>query len=120
MRESLKSRVETPSLREFEQFSFGIFDMALRRRVNWRFVGEVHHILADGNQVATNRQVVNGTAVVLGVDNGRGLGSKPRQILIDRKPGDIEVARQERLERDRRRQLASAYKAAGELENALV
>jgi hypothetical protein len=80
--------------------------MALRRRIDRRFVGEVDHILADRNQIATDRQVVDSTAVILGVDDGRRLGGKPRQILIDGEARDIEFDRQEGLERDRRRQLA--------------
>jgi hypothetical protein len=40
--------------------------------------------------------------------------------LIDAEPGDVEIGRQEGFQRDRRRQLAGADKAAGKLENALM
>ena len=70
--------------------------------------------------VIRSRRIVDGAAVVLGVDDGRRLGGKPRQILIDGKPGDIELYRQERLERYRRGQFSGADQPAGELEDALV
>ena len=44
-----------------------------------------------GDQVAADRQIVDGAAVVLGVDDGRRFGGEPRQILIDGQPGNIEV-----------------------------
>lgn len=94
--------------------------MALRSRVDPRFVGEVHHVLADRDQIAAHRKVVDGAAIILGVDDGRGLGGKPRQILIDGETGDVELGRQEGLERDRGRKLSGADQAAGELEDELV
>ena len=94
--------------------------MALRGRVDRRFVGEVHHVLADRDQIAAHRKVVDGAAIILGVDDGRGLGGKPRQILIDGETGDVELGRQEGLERDRGRELSGADQAAGELEDELV
>ena len=94
--------------------------MALGCRVDGRVVGQIDHVFADVDQVAAYRQIIDRAAVILGVDNGRRLGCKPSQILIDRKPGDIEVHRQERLERNGRGQLSGADEPAGELENALM
>ena len=91
-----------------------------RGRVDRGVVGEVDHILADRDQIAADRQVVNGTAIVLGVDDRRRLGGKTRQILVDRKPGDVGVDRQERLQRHRRREFVGADKSTGQLENALM
>ena len=66
--------------------------MGLRRRVDRRVVGEVDHVLADGDQVAADREIIDGAPVVLGVDDRRRFGGKPRQILIDAEPGDVESA----------------------------
>ena len=120
LREALEAALVASGFGELEKLALGVFDMALRRRLDRRVVGEVDHVLADGDQVAADRQIVDGAAVVLGVDDGRRFGGQPRQILIDGQAGDIEVRRQEGLERHRRRQLAGADQAAGQLEDALV
>src|SRR5580698_8892696 len=94
--------------------------MAGRRCVNRRIVSRVDHILADDDEVATDRQVVDGAAVILGVDNCSRLGGKARKILIEREPGDVKIRRQEGLERHRSCKLAGPDQTGCELENALV
>ena len=118
--EALKAALVASGFGKLVKLALGVFDMALRRRVDRRVVGEIDHVLADGDQVAADRQVVDGAAVILGVDDGRRFGGKPRQILIDGQPGNVEVGRQERLERHRRRQLSGADQPAGKLEDALM
>src|SRR5256885_11119097 len=54
---------------------------------------------------------IDGAAVILGVDDGGRLRREPREILADREPGDIDVARQEGLEGDRVRDLSAADQA---------
>ena len=117
---ALEAAFVAAGLGEFVKLALGVLDMALRRRVDRRVVGEVDHVLADGDQVAADREVIDGAPVVLGIDDGRRFGGKPRQILIDGQPGDIEVGRQEGLQRHRRRQLAGADQAAGKFEDALM
>ena len=72
------------------------------------------------DQVAADREVIDRAAVILGVDDRGRLGGKPRQILIDRQAGDVEVRRQKCLQRHRRGGLAGANEPAGEFENALM
>ena len=118
--ETLEAALVASGFGELEELALGVFDVALRRRIDRRVVGEVDHVLADGDQVAADRQIVDGAAVILGVDDGCRLGGEPRQILIDGQPGDVEVDRQEGLERHRRCQLSGADEAAGKLEDALM
>ena len=118
--EALEAAIVAAGLGEFVELALGVLDVALRRRVDRRVVGEVDHVLADRDQIAADREIVDGAAVILGIDDRRRLGGEPRQILIDRQAGDVEVRRQERLQRHRRRDLAGADQPAGKLENALV
>ena len=82
--EALEAGIVTAGLGDFVEFAFGVLDVASRRGVDRRVVGEVDHVLADRDQIAADREVVDGAAVILGVDDGRRLGGEPRQILIDR------------------------------------
>ena len=66
--------------------------MALRRGVDRRIISEVDHVLADGDEVTPDRQIVDCAAVVLGIDDGGRFSGKPREVLIDRQAGDIEFA----------------------------
>ena len=118
--EALETALVTSGFGKLEKLALGVFDVALRRRLDRRVVGEIDHVLADSDQVAPDRQIVDGAAIILGVDDGRRLGGQPGQVLIDGQPGNVEVRRQERLERDRRRQLAGANQSAGQLVDALV
>ena len=118
--EALKAALVTAGFGKLEKLALGIFDMALRGCINRRIVSEVDHILADSDQVAPDRQIIDGPAVILGIDDGGRFGGKPRQILIDRQSGDVEVSRQEGLQRDRGREFSRADQAAGKLENALM
>ena len=118
--EALEAAVVAAGFGEFVKLALGVLDMALRRRLDRRVIGDVDHVLADGDQVAADREVIDGPAVVLGIDDGRRFGGQPRQILVDGQAGDIEVRRQEGLQRHRGRQLAGADQAAAKLEDALV
>ena len=69
---------------------------------------------------AADGEIVDGAAVVLGVDDGRRFGGEPGQILADGQAGDVDVGRQEGLERDRRRDLAAADQAARKLVDLLM
>jgi hypothetical protein len=94
--------------------------VARRRGVDRRIVGAIDHVFADHDQIAANREIVNGAAVILGVDDRRRLSGKPGEILIERQAGDVEIGWQERFQRDWRGQLVGANKTSGQFENALV
>ena len=118
--EALKAGIVASGLGDFVEFALGLLDVVQRRRIDRRVVGEIDHVLADRDQIAADREVVDGAAIVLGIDDRGRFGGEPRQILIDRQAGDVEIARQERLQRHRGRELVGADQSAGELENALM
>ncbi len=93
---------------KFVQRLFGIFDLAQRRCLYRCLVGEVDYILADLDQIAADRKIIDDAAIILGIDDRCRLGGKPRQILIDGEAGDVLIRRQERLERYRRRDFSGA------------
>ena len=106
--EALKAGVVAAGFGKLVKLAFGFFDVALRGRIDRRLVGEIDHIFADGDQVAPHRQVIDGSAVILGVDDGCRFSGKPGQVLIDAEAANVEIGRQERLQRDRRRQFSGA------------
>ena len=116
--EALEAGIIAPGLGDLVKLALGVLDMARRRGVDRRVIGGVDHLLADRDQVAADREVVDGAAVILGIDDGRRFGGEPRQILIERQAGDVEVRRQERLQRHRRGELVGADQAAGQFVNA--
>src|SRR4029077_6195527 len=59
-----------------------------------------------------DREIVDGTAVVDGVDDGRRFSGEPGEVLTQRQSGDIDLGGQEGLERYRRGQFAGANEAA--------
>ena len=68
----------------------GFLDLLLRREVDRRVVGRVDHVLAEHDQRAAHGKVVDRAAVVLGVDDGRGVGGEPAEVL---RHGEIGVDR---------------------------
>ena len=118
--EALEAAVVAPGLGQLEQPPLGILDLLLRRHVDRRVIGDVDHVLADGDQRAAGRQVVDGAAVVGGVDDGDGLRRQPGEIVRDRHVADLLVGRQEGLDRHRIGDLAHADQFAGDLEDLAV
>ena len=59
-------------------------------------------------------------AVVLGIDDGGGLGREPRQILAERHAADVDGGVEEGLERDRGCDLAGADQIARDLIDLLM
>ena len=85
-----------------------------------RVVGDVDHVLADADERAAERQVVDGAAVVLGIDDRRRLGRETGEIGCQIDVADGEVRRQEGLDGDRGGDLVGADELAGDLEDRLV
>ena len=81
--EALEPGIIAPGLRDFVKLALGVFDMARRRGVDWGVVRNIDHFLADRDQVAADREVVDGAAVILGIDDGGRFGGEPGQILIE-------------------------------------
>ena len=99
-REALEAAVVAAGLGELVEPPLGVLDLLARRKIDRRVVGDVDHVLADDDQRAPDREIVDGAAVVLGVDDGRRFGGEPREILACVQAGDVEIGRQEGLERD--------------------
>src|SRR5439155_11210622 len=77
-----------------------------------RVGGDVDHVRADLDQLTPNREVVDGAAVVKGVDDCGRLGGEAGEILRDGQPGNVRVRAEEGLERDRGGELPRAHEAA--------
>ena len=120
LREKLEAAVVAPGLGQFVKPALGVLDLVARREVDRRVIGDVDHVLADHDQRAADRQVVDGMTVVLGVDDGGRLGGEPRQILAHRHAADIDIGADEGLQRDRRRHFAGADQVARKLVDFLM
>ena len=72
------------------------------------------------DQLAPGREVVDRAPVVRGVDDGGRFRREPGEILRDRHAGDIDIGRQEGLQRHRRGELAGADQAARDVVDLLV
>ena len=108
-------------LGEREQARLGLLDLLLGREVDGRIVGDVDHVLADQDQLAAGGEVVDGAAVVAGVDDGGGVGGEPAEVLRHRQAGvDRLGVLEEGPERDRRRLLARGDQLGGRLVDLLV
>lgn len=79
----LEARAVFSRLCEFVELLFRILDLRRRLRVNGQIVGRIDHALADINEVPPDRQIVDRTAIVLGVDDRGGVGCEPSKILGD-------------------------------------
>ena len=71
------------------------------------------------DQLAPQRQIVDGAAVIAGVDDRRRLGGEAREVLRHADAAEVVLA-QERLQRDRRSELAGADQRAGDLVDAAM
>src|SRR5579885_1986132 len=117
---ALEAAVVAPGFGELVQAPLGVLDLIARREIDGGVIGEVDHVLADLDEVASDRQVIDGMAVVLGVDDRRGLGGEPGEVLTDVQPANVDIGVEEGLERDRRCDLAGADQVAGDLVDVLV
>jgi len=79
--ELLPAGVDAAVFGELVEPVLGFLDLVRRGLVERTVVGVVHHLLADGDQRAPQRQVVDRPPVVLGIDDGHGGACEPGQIL---------------------------------------
>ncbi len=115
--EGLKAAVVATGLGQFEQPSFGVFDLVLRGHVEGRVIGDIHHVFADGDQRPAERQVVDRAAIILGIDDGHCFGGETREILRDRQVADLVVGLEEGLDGYGVGRLPHADDFARDLEN---
>ena len=84
VREALEAAVVAPGLGQLVEPPLGLLDLVARRGLDRRVVGDVDHVLADADQVAAHGEVVDGAAVILGVDDRGRVGGEPGEVLRDR------------------------------------
>src|SRR5262245_54758722 len=120
LREALETAVVAAGLRQFVQSPLGILDLVAWRKVNGRIIGHVHHILADLNQRAAYREVIDSMAVIFSVDACCCFSSKPGKIMADGEPSDVDTGIKERFQRHRGRELSGPDEISRELIDLLV
>ena len=120
LRKALEAAVIAAGFRQFIQPALGILDLGARREIHRRIEGDIDHVLADPDQVAAQRQLIDRPPVILGVDDGGGFGGEAGEVLADRHAADVGVGRHEGFQRDRGRDLAHPNQAAGGLVDGLV
>ncbi len=118
--EALEAAVVAAGFGEFEQPPLGVLDLVGRAHVDRRVIGDVDHVLANGDQRAARREVVDGAAIIGGVDDGDGFRREAREIVGDRHVADLLVGRQERLDGHRIGHLAHADEFGRNLEDLAV
>ena len=118
--ETLKASIVPTGLGEFVKSSLGILDLITWRKIDRCVVGDVDHVLANLDQSATDRQVIDRMAVVLCIDDCRCLGGEPSKVLADGEATNINSGVEKCLKRDWSRQLARADKIAGKLIDLLM
>src|SRR6185312_7037611 len=109
-----------PCLGKVEKPLFRRLDLLRRLAVEIVAKGFVDDVLADGDELAAEMEVVDGAAVILGVDNGYHRGGKPREIL---RPADLlqrAILVEEIFQRDRIGELAALHQLGDRAEDAAM
>jgi hypothetical protein len=117
--EALEAAVVAARLGQFVEPPLRLLDLVPGRGLHGRVEGHVDHVLADGDQVPAHREVVDGAAVILRVDDRGRLGGEAGEVLRDGDAAQVLIA-QEGLHGDRRRDLAGLDQARGHLVDAPV
>ena len=107
-------------LGQVEKPLFGFLDLRRGRLVDARVERRVHHVLADLDELSAEREVVDGAAVIAGVDDGHGGAGEPRQVLRPAHVPKRLVVVEVMLERDRGGDLSALDQLGGRLIDAAV
>src|SRR6185295_12331005 len=118
--EAQEAAAVAPRLSEIIEPPLGVLDLLTRCEVDRRVEGDVDHVLADLDQIAPDREIIDRAAVVRRVDDRGRLGGEAGEILRQGEAGDVDISRQERLQRNRRGELAGADEAARDVEDLLM
>ena len=95
--EGMEAAIVVADLGELEEPLLRLLDLVARAPLDRRVIGVVDHVLADEDERAAEREVVDGAAVVLGVDDGRRFRGETGEILREVDLADGEFGRQEGL-----------------------
>ncbi len=93
--------------------------MFARAHTDRRVIGRVDDILADEDQIAPQGEIMNGAAIILGVDDSRCFRREPGEILRHGDTAKIMLA-QKSLQGDGRGELAGTNQLRGDVENPPV
>ena len=116
----METAIVASGFRQFEQAPLGVFDLVLRRHVERCVIGDIDHVLADGDQRAAQGEIVDRPSVVFGVDDRHGFARQTRQILGYGHLADLVVSRKKGLDGYRIGGLAHPYNATGHFEDLAV
>ncbi len=118
--ETLEAAVILSGFGQLKQAALGILDLRTRREIDRRVIGDIDHVLADADQIAAERQIIDRAAIILRVDDGGGFGGEAGEILRAVHAADVEIGGQEGLECDRGGRLGATDQAPGDVENLRV
>ena len=120
LREFLEAAVITAGLGELIEPALGVLDLRPRQEIDRRVIGDIDHVLADPDQVASQRQVVDRAAIVLRVDDGGRFRGQAGEVLADGHAAEIGFGGRKVFSVTGRGDLAHANQAAGGLVDGLV
>lgn len=69
--------------------------MILRRNIKRRVIGDVENIIENEDKREESRKIIDREEIIIGIDNGKGLGRKESEILENGKIEKIEIGRKE-------------------------
>ena len=78
---TLEAAAVLAGFRDLIKPALGVLDLLARRRVDRRIEGDVDDVFADVDQIAPDREVMNGAAVIMRVDDGRRFRDEAGEIL---------------------------------------
>ena len=84
--EAQEAAAVAPGLGQFVEAPLGVLDLLARREVDRRVEGDVDHVLADLDEIAPDREIVDGAAIVRRVDDRGRLGGEAGEILRTVRP----------------------------------
>jgi hypothetical protein len=93
--EAFEAAIVAPGLGKLKQAALGILDLIGGRHIDGRVIGDVDHVLADRDQRAAGGEIVDGAAVIGGVDDVDGFGGEASEIMGDGHVADLLVGGQE-------------------------
>src|SRR5665213_3784851 len=83
LRKTLEPAIVSAGFRQFVELAFGVLDLRARGEIDRRVEGDIDHVLADPDQVAAQRHVIDRPSVILGVDDSGGFGGEAGEVLAD-------------------------------------
>ncbi len=119
IREALEAALIAAGFGDRVKLALGLLDLLARRGGDGRVIGRVDDILADQDQIAPDREIMDGAAIVLGIDDRRRLGGEAGEILRHGDAAEIMLA-EKGFEGDGGGEFSGADQLPGDVEDAAV